>query len=258
MKDREGLYHFFRSYRHFFNFIIKLNSNIKAKVINLEEKKQRKAKDIYPLSGIVKCLYCRTSINPSPKKTRKKHKIIRYVCEGCRQEKRLSSVRADIIEEKIRDIIIDNLNKFHVIDIDNTDNQKKIKKLSKERRKGINALPDGIYPEPRYVNGTAIRAFDGSIDSWLEFIDEEIRQLEYSLVCFGDYKPIEEQEADYHERLKEILFSDDYYKINEFYKRLINVELDIEEKNGIISFLLPKKEFFPVRHPYYKFSWKKK
>lgn len=206
--------------------------------------KKREAKGIYPLTGIMQCMHCIWPIHSQFRK---------YRCKKCNEAGRLASVGANTIEKKIRAIVIENFKKFHPVDVDNSDNrQRKIEELLRKKREYINELSDGFYPNPVYVRG-AIRAITGSIDNVVEWINDEIWNLEGGLVVFGDYMPLEELEAIEYEKIKALLFSKDHDRINWFYKKSIKVEIDLQKKSGIIYFLLLKTEF--LINSYYKFSW---
>ncbi|MBU0581300.1 MAG: zinc ribbon domain-containing protein [Candidatus Margulisbacteria bacterium] len=205
---------------------------------------------IYPLSKIMYCLHCDGVINAVPAKKNFRY----YRCGNYRKHPTPNSVRENILETKIRDIVIEYLPKFYIIENQlaiNENKQRELEKLLAQKRECIDGFSEGLHPKHDSYSDSNKEVFMKDFN--FEIINNGIKRVKSKIpFVFGD-DTIKKYKEQYCKKQKALLLSDDYLNINDFYKKLIKVELDIEKSNGIIYFLF-FEEHFSI-DPYYKFSW---
>lgn len=202
----------------------------------------------HPLSGIMRCLYCNGLINV---KSGSKGKNKYYICGGANRGNCDSSpVKAKLIEDTIKGIVIKNLKDFIMVLIDDLtiteeEKRKQIKELLSEKRMAIKLLPDGIRPVIHRNRTRPVFRYIDNRDNVIYDRDHRIKSLEEGTALQNQFHALggsEKVKKLYIEKLKNILNSGDTYKINALYKRFIRVTIDTKEKNGLIYFLLFKPQ----------------
>lgn len=191
-----------------------------------------KNKEKFPLYDIMTCLSCGSNIIPHFGKEYRYYRCGGYHKKICNS----SVIRAEIIEEKIRDIVIDNLSlfNFHIEgenyppDFDNF-LKDRIESLRKDKILYIKLLKNGKLKREEENDLTMLNiTLKGCIEN---------EDISYS----PGRKATEKEKLQLINKQKDILMSDDYIKINNFYKKYMTIDIDIEEKYGVISFFNTKK-----------------
>lgn len=191
-----------------------------------------KNKEKFPLYDIMTCLSCGSNIIPHFGKEYRYYRCGGYHKKICNS----SVIRAEIIEEKIRDIVINNLllfnfyieeEKYH-LDFDNF-HKDRIESLRKDKILYIKLLKNGKLKREEENDLTMLNiTLEGCI-KW---------ENTSSLV---GRKATEKEKLQLINKQKDILMSEDYIKINNFYKKYITIDIHVEEKYGVISFFDTKK-----------------
>ncbi len=196
-------------------------------------------KEKFPLYNIMTCLLCGNNIIPHFGKEYRYYRCGGYHKKECNS----SVIKAEIIEEKIRNIVMENLSilKFFTsANLKFSEDQKKeiIADLQKRKCKHLSSLKDGKLKHLE--------------EDYLIRIEQELREInnEPYFVNFTD----KQDEEKFLEKQKKLLLSENNLGVNKLYKTIITVDLNIKKRYGLIHFISLRGDIPYGYRGYYKFS----